>query len=218
MKRILLVLLSLLSFSLNAEELSIVEQEHKTKNEELFELYKEASDIISNWDASSNTKELMKANTLLRNILKKDTTYVLAYQEYSNLFIHLDKMDYAKKYLDRAIELFPEYEQNYITLYRYNMKNKEFDLAQESLDKAKELKANKQLTDLYQAKLYEKQEKYEKAYEIYKKLEQEKKSNLKIYKESLNKVIEYLKATKDFEQAKNIYKLGLEYIKEKKST
>jgi serine/threonine protein kinase/Tfp pilus assembly protein PilF len=102
--------------------------------------------------------------------VKYESSFIPTYTQYTELMVSLARIDEAREVLNSYLEIYPEHvEIQYSSAYVY-LARKEYDLAQQELDRARELDPENFLNTLNQAVLFHYKGKLDEAQKEYLKL------------------------------------------------
>lgn len=214
-----ILLLSVSSAAFSSDWVSPIDIKYKQRNEELFNKFDAARDIINSYRGRS--EKLAEADKLLREILEEDIEYAPAYREYGRIYImagYVNNDNFKKGILGpselsilKSIDIEPKYADSYVLLGHLYTKMKRYKEAQSALEKGESIGTKIPWLDLNWADLLNKQGKYSEALQRYKNVAESNTSNKKAYIRALEGITEYYAAVGDYEKVKSFYLKQIEH-------
>lgn len=198
---------------------SPIDKKYLDKNQELFSKFDEAREILNSW--GGQREKLLKSDSLLREILEKDTEYAPAHREYGRLYIMAGFVNYdnfkegslnpSEASILKSLEIEPDYADSYVLLGHLYTKMKRYKEAAIALRKAEEIGTEIPWLQLNWADLFKKQNKYSKAMQHYKNVVKNGTNNRKAYASALSGVTTMHRYMNEYDNANEGYKEQLKY-------
>ena len=216
----LIILLSISSFAFSSEWISPIDLKYKEKNQDLFNKFNTARDLVNSWRGQNDNK-LAIADKLLREILEEDPKYAPAYREYGRVhimvgYINSNKFKEGSLNLSeisilKAIEIEPKYADAYVLLGHLYTQMKKYKEAQTALGEAELIGTKSPWLDLNWASLSMEQEQYSKALQRYINVLAGKTSDKKAYISALSGLTKLYETLGDHENARSYFIKQIEY-------
>ncbi len=214
-----ILLLSVSSAAFSSDWVSPIDTKYKQKNEVLFNKFDTARNIINSYRGQS--KNIVEADKLLKEILEKDKDYAPVYREYGRLHIiagyvsnggyRTGSLESSEISIHKSIEIEPNYADSYVLLGHLYTQMKRYKEAQSALEKAESIGTKIPWLDLNWADLLNVQGKHNEALQRYINVEESKTLNKKAYSAALEGIREYYGAIGDYEKVKSLYLKQIEY-------
>ena len=201
------------------EWVSPIDKKYLAKDPVLFSKFVQTRELLNSW--SGQREKLKSADSLLREILEKDSEFAPAYREYGRLYImagHVNSDNFRDGSLNpsetsilKSLDIEPGYADSYVLLGHLYTKMKRYDEAEKALQKAEKIGTDIPWLQLNWADLLKKRGDYKSAMQRYQNVLQKGTSNRKAYANALSGVTTMHWYMKEYDEANKGYKKQLEY-------
>jgi len=217
-----LIIFVLLTAPVSAEDWESPIDIKYTKNyPELFVNFENARVTLNNYRGKRD--DLIKAMTILNNILDSEVNFAPAYREYGRLMIMAGHISYgnhkdgslgsAESAILKSISIEPEYADSYVLLGHLYTRLRDYDKATESLIKADEIGTNLPWLNMNWGELLMRQKKLDEALSRYMLVAESNADNRKAYNEALVRIAIIHRAHGDYTDAREWYEKSVEFEK-----
>ena len=214
-----LFLMSISSFVFSAEWISPTDVKYQTKNQDLFNKFNLARDLVNSWRGQSG--KLVAADKILKEILEEDSEYAPVYREYGRIHImngyinssrfKEGSLDLSEKFILKSIEIEPEYADAYVLLGHLYTQMKKYKEAQVALEKAESIGTKSPWLNLNWASLFVEQAQYNKALQQYINVLMGQTSDKKAYITALSGLTKFYEMSGDYENTRTYFIKQIEY-------
>ena len=198
---------------------SPIDAKYKIKSPDLYREFDQARSILDSWRGEG--EKLSKAQQLLAEIIKRDTTYAPAYLEFGRLYImagYINRQNYdvgslspAEAAIQKSIEIEPNYADAYVLLGHLYTNLKQYDQARNALEKGEYLGTKNPWLQLNWADLLEREDSWDGAAKRYISVVDRGTTNKKAYAAALEGLISYYVHKGDIAAADRWYQKAVAY-------